>query len=249
MEVYHSCYNTDNLADLKKLLISMFDNPRMKKIFKAKESDSTSTTKTTGALAIGQAVPSTSGAKQPDGIGKLISKLNSVNLNLNAMKSTPPYKPRISPPRGRGRQFQRQGFQPRNRSFGRGFGGNNNNNNNFRRNNYNNFQGRRYNNNNNFGNNNFVNRRGTFRGRGRFQSFQNSPNVKRSRVAGKAVNKDDGRCHYCKEHGHFIRECRKRMQDEKRGSNLRTINEVDEKGDLDFNEFDDLAGEISSLNI
>ena len=57
-----------------------------------------------------------------------------------------------------------------------------------------------------------VNQRGRGRGRGRFDT---SPNVRRPRVASKTVNKDKGRCFYCNEFGHFIKECSKKTEDER----------------------------------
>ena len=41
-----------------------------------------------------------------------------------------------------------------------------------------------------------------------------SPNVRCPRVLSKTVDKDEMRCHYCNEFGHFIRECLKRNRDE-----------------------------------
>ena len=49
-------------------------------------------------------------------------------------------------------------------------------------------------------------------GRGRFDTSQN---VRRPRVASKITDKDKGRCFYCNEFGHFIRECPRKIEDEK----------------------------------
>ena len=48
------------------------------------------------------------------------------------------------------------------------------------------------------------------RGRGRFDK---SPNVSRPRVAGRTPNKDDKRCFYCQEIGHFVDRCYKKARD------------------------------------
>ena len=56
------------------------------------------------------------------------------------------------------------------------------------------------------------NQRNRCRGRGRFDT---SPNVRRPRVASKTVDKHKGRCFYCNEFEHFIRECPKKIEDEK----------------------------------
>ena len=50
------------------------------------------------------------------------------------------------------------------------------------------------------------------RNRGRFNT---SPNVRRPRVTSKTIDKDKGRCLYCNEFGHFIRECPKKIEDKK----------------------------------
>ena len=60
-------------------------------------------------------------------------------------------------------------------------------------------------NNGNFG----GNQRGRGRGRGRFDT---SPNVGRPRVASKAVNKDKGRCFYCNEFGHMLKNVPRKLR-------------------------------------
>ena len=60
---------------------------------------------------------------------------------------------------------------------------------------------------------------GRFGGRGR---FDNSPNVRHPRVASRTIDKDKGRCYYCKEIGHFVSKCTKKlkMKGDKRGTTL-----------------------------
>ena len=48
------------------------------------------------------------------------------------------------------------------------------------------------------------------RGRGRFDK---SPNVSPPRVAGRTPNKDNKRCFYCQEIGHFVDRCYKKARD------------------------------------
>ena len=49
--------------------------------------------------------------------------------------------------------------------------------------------------------------RGSFKPRRPFGKFDKSPNIKCSRVSGRPINKDKGRCFKCKEFGHFQDEC------------------------------------------
>ena len=83
------------------------------------------------------------------------------------------------------------------------------------------------------------------RGRGRFDT---SPNVRRPRVASKTVDKDKGRCFYCNEFGHFIRQCPKKIEDEKSRRFSRMDTEYNQDGQYsDYD--DDYEGEVfATLN-
>ena len=71
-------------------------------------------------------------------------------------------------------------------------------------------------------------------GRGRFDT---SPNVRRPRVASKTIDKDKGRCFYCNEFGHFIRECPKKTEDEKSRRFSRMDTDYDQDGqNSDYND-------------
>ena len=72
------------------------------------------------------------------------------------------------------------------------------------------------------------------RGRGRFDT---SPNVRRPRVASKTIDKDKGRCFYCNEYGHFIREYTKKIGDEKSRRFRRMETEYNQDGKyLDYDD-------------
>ena len=43
------------------------------------------------------------------------------------------------------------------------------------------------------------------------------------RVTSRTPDKDKLRCHYCKEFGHFIKNCLKRLKDEKRAAKLHVM--------------------------
>ena len=63
-----------------------------------------------------------------------------------------------------------------------------------------------------------MNQNGNFRPGGRFGGrgrFDDSPNVRCPRVASKTVDKDKGRCYYCKEFAHFVNKCTKKIEDER----------------------------------
>ena len=72
------------------------------------------------------------------------------------------------------------------------------------------------------------------RGRGRFDT---SPSVRRPRVASKTIDKDKGRCFYCNEFGYFIRECPKKIEDEK--SRRFSRMDTDYNQDGQYSDYDD----------
>ena len=151
------------------------------------------------------------------------------------------WKPEVTPPRRKGNTFRGRGFrqndigrrdnsssgQNSNSSRDRNFGNRNQlGNNNGNRKPF----GNRGQNNGNFG----GSQRGRGRGRGRFDT---SPNVRRPRVASKPVNKDKGRCFYCNEFGHFIKECSKKIEDERNRRYSRMDTDYHQKGQ--YSDYDD----------
>ena len=83
---------------------------------------------------------------------------------------------------------------------------------------------------------NYGNFGGNQRGRGRGR-FDTSPNVRRPRVASKTVNKDKGRCFYCNEFGHFIKECSKKTEDERSRRYSRMDSDYQQEGQ--YSDYDD----------
>ena len=141
------------------------------------------------------------------------------SADTRSKPNSKPWKPKVTPPRRRGSNFRGKGGRQNdagrqtsnssstngNSSSGRNFNGRNQS----RNSNSNNRSfGNRGQNNGNFG----GNQRNGGRGRGRFDT---SPNVRRPRVASKMIDKDKGGCFYCNEFRHFIRECPKKIEDEK----------------------------------
>ena len=88
---------------------------------------------------------------------------------------------------------------------------------------------------------------GRFGGRGR---FDNSPNVQSPRVASKTVDKDKGRCYYCKNIGHFVNKCTKKIEDERGQARYNSMGQgTSPFEDWEIQEWDDdYVGGIEHLN-
>ena len=222
-DVYGLCMQYDKLGDLKKFLIELFENPRMKSavpsIIAAAE---------TSAFSMGEFVNNNVVSATLDDIGNLKNEISTLQYQVRRMtpadtRSKPnskPWKPEVTPPRRRGGNSRGKGGRQNDLSRPNY---NNNSNANGSRGSGRNFnvrnQSRNSNSNNRpFGNSSQTNgsfggnQRNRSRGRGRFDT---NPNVRRPRVASKTVDKDKGRYFYCNEFGHFIRECPKKIEDEK----------------------------------
>ena len=152
-----------------------------------------------------------------------------------------PWKPEVTLPRRRGGNFRgkggRQNDAARQTSNSSGTNSNSSNGRNF--------NGRNQSRNSNSNNRPFDNRgqnNGNFgekqrnRGRGRFDTI---PNVRIPRVASKMIDKDKGRCFYCNEFGHFIREYPKKIEDEK--SRRFSRMDTDYNQDGQYSDYDDTS--------
>ena len=214
-DVYGICMTQNDLGELEKFLVQLFSNPKMREAVPGPAVVSSEP----GVFSIGQHVDNRVVGATSAELDKIRHDMNSMQVRFNNMLATDtrdklpkkPWKPEVTPPRRRGgsnRGRGRRGFSSSCRDDqGRNSIGNGQN---------------TQNNEQRFKNNRFRSRgqyreshRGQFRGQGRGRArFDKSPNVRRPRVASKTVDKDQMRCHYCNEPGHFIRECQKRSRDE-----------------------------------
>ena len=222
MEVFTMCLNTENLNDLRKTLIKVFDNPKVKRNYAA----TTGATATPSAFSMARYGLDDPQAAASDDMGKLMSKFDSLEYSIRKMsiadprKRQPKYKPEVTPPQHRGGQSRgrrgRHYDQCNDRSQ---------------------FDMSRQ----NYQSKGNFNSRGRGRGRGH---FDNSPNVRHPRIASRTPDKDKMRCHYCKEFGHFIKNCRKRLKDEERAAKLHvmtpvTLQQETVKNSEDYYAYDD----------
>ena len=243
-DVYGLCMQYQKLEELKKFLIELFENPRMKSAMPL-----IATEVETSAFLMGEFVNNDVVSATSDDIGKLKNEISALQFKVRRMMpsdsrnkpNTKPWKPEVTPPRRKGNAFRGRSFRQNN--MGRrdnsnsGQNSNNSRDRNFATRNQlgsNNGNrkpfGNRGQNNGNFG----GNQRGRGRGRGRFDT---SPNVRRPRVASKPVNKDKGRCFYCNEFGHFAKECSKKVEDERNGRYSRM--DADYHQDGQYSDYDD----------
>ena len=233
----------NKLDELKKFLIELFENPRMKSAV-----PSIATTETS-VFSMGEFINNDVVSATSDDIGKLKNEISTLQYKVRRMTSadtrskpnSKPWKPEVTPPRRREGNFRgrgdRQNHSGRYTNNNSGTNGNSSNGRNFNSrnqsrgsNNSTRSFGNRGQNSSNFG----GNQRNRGRGRGRFDT---SPSVRRPRVASKTVGKDKGRCFYCNEFGHFIRECPKKIEDEK--SRRFSRMETDYNQDGQYSDYDD----------
>ena len=235
-DVYGICTTQNDLGELEKFLVQLFSNPKMREAVPGPAVVSSEP----GVFSIGQHMDNRVVGATSAELDKIRHDMNSMQVRFNNMSATDtrdklpkkPWKPEVTPlrrrggsNRGRGRRgssSSRQDDQRRN-----GIGNGQNTQNNEQR----------------FKNNGFRSRgqfreslRGQFRGRGGGRGrFDKSPNVKRPRVASKTVDKDQMRCHYCNEPGHFMRECQKRSRDEGGSQRFSSLNSeyYDDESDYD----------------
>ena len=244
-DVYGLCVQYNKLGELKRFLIELFENPRMKSTV-----PSITAAAETSVFSVGEFVNNDVVSATSDDIGKLKNEVSTLQYKVGRMTSadtrskpnSKPWKPEVTPPRRRGGNFRGNGA--RQNDFGRPSNNNNSGTND------NSGDGRGFNgrnqprkdgsNNRPFGNrsqnsSNFGRyQRNRSRGRDRFDT---SPNVRRPSVASKIINKDKGRFFYCNEFGHFIRECPKKIEDEKSRRFSRMATDYNQDGQ--YSDYDD----------
>ena len=243
-DIYGLCMQYSELDELKKFLIELFENPRMKSAVPSITAETDISAFSMGEFINNDVVSATS-----EDIGKLKNEISALQFKARRMmpsdsrnKPNPkPWKPEVTPPRRKGNNFRGRGFRQNNSGRRDNSSSGLNNSNNRDRNFSNRNQsgnsngnrkpfGNRSQNNGNFG----GNQRGRGRGRGRFDT---SPNVRRPRVANKTVNKDKDRCFYCNEFGHFIKECSKKTEDERSRRYSRMDSDYQQEGQ--YSDYDD----------
>ena len=213
-DVYGICMTYKTLTELKAFLIELFSNPKMREAVPG----TASAVAEPGVFSMGQHMENNVVGPTAADVSKIRQDMNDLQVRFNKItsadfrsKSSKPWKPEVTPPRrrggfNRGRSGRQFDSAQRNDRFKNSESNSNQDRDNDQRNNTGNFRSRGQDRGNFRGN-----MRGKGRGRGRFDK---SPNVRRPRVASKAVDKDKMRCHYCNEYGHFIRECSKKNRDE-----------------------------------
>ena len=243
-DVYGLCMQYDKLDELKKFLIELFENPRMKSAMPSITAEADTLAFSMGEFVNNDIITATS-----DDIGKLKNEISALQFRVRRMMpsdtrnkpNTKPWKLEVTPPRRRGGNFRGRGYR-QNDSGRRDYNSSGPNNNNNRDKNFNNRNQSRNSNGNrkSFGNRgqNNGNFGGNQKGRGRGRSrFDTSPNVRRLRIASKTVDKDKDRCLYCNEFGHFIKECSKKTEDERSRRYSRMDSDYNQEGQ--YSDYDD----------
>ena len=111
-DVYGLCMQYDKLDELKKFLIELFENPRMKSAV-----SSITPAAETSAFSMGEYVNNDVVSATSDHIGKLKNEISSLQYKVRRITSadtrskpnSKPWKPEVTPPRRRGGNFRGKG--------------------------------------------------------------------------------------------------------------------------------------------
>ena len=113
-DIYGLCMQYDKLDELKKFLIELFENPRMKSAV-----PSITAEVETSAFFMGQFVSNDVVSATSEDIGKLKNEISALQFKVRRMmpsdsrnKPNPkPWKPEVTPPRREGNNFRGRGFR------------------------------------------------------------------------------------------------------------------------------------------
>ena len=119
-DVYGLCMQYNKLDELKKFLIELFENPRMKSAV-----PSITAAAETSAFSMGKFINNDFVSATSDSIGKLKNEISTLQYKVRRMTSadtrskpnSKPWKPEVTPPRRRGGNFKGKGG--RQNDFGR----------------------------------------------------------------------------------------------------------------------------------
>ena len=113
-DIYGLCMQYDKLEGLRKFLIELFENPRMKSAV-----PSITAEVETSAFSMGQFVNNDVVSATSEDIGKLKNEISALQFKVRRMmpsdsrnKPNPkPWKPEVTPPRRKGNNFRGRGFR------------------------------------------------------------------------------------------------------------------------------------------
>ena len=113
-DIYGLCMQYDKLDELKKLLIELFENPRMESAAPSITAEADSSAFSMGEFVNNDVVSATS-----EDIGKLKNEISALQFKVRRMMpsdsrnkpNTKPWKPEVTPPRRKGNNFRGRGFR------------------------------------------------------------------------------------------------------------------------------------------
>ena len=113
-DIYGLCMQYDKLDELKKFLIELFENPRMKLAVPSITAEAD-----TSAFSMGEFVNNDVVSATSEDIGKLKNKISALQFKVRRMMpsdsrnkpNTKPWKPEVTPPRRKGNNFRGRGFR------------------------------------------------------------------------------------------------------------------------------------------
>ena len=113
-DIYGLCMQYDKLDELKKFLIELFENPRMKSAVLSITAEAD-----TSAFSMGEFVNNDVVSATSEDIGKLKNEILALQFKVRRMMpsdsrnkpSTKPWKPEVTPPRRKGNNFRGKGFR------------------------------------------------------------------------------------------------------------------------------------------